>query len=90
MTNEEVMITVIDKLVNICEFFRFDGYLLNVENPVISGESMVRFVKSLKVKLADKCGKQSYVIWYDAVTYGGKLSWQNKLNDNNKLVLFIL
>jgi hypothetical protein len=31
--------------------------------------------------------EKSCVIWYDAVTVGGELKWQNELNEKNKVSL---
>ncbi|KAK3912033.1 Cytosolic endo-beta-N-acetylglucosaminidase [Frankliniella fusca] len=75
-----------DTLAAICRHYRFDGYLLNVENE-ISKENvpkLIRFVSELRASLLRMGLKQAQVIWYDSVTCKGKLDWQNELNRKNK------
>lgn len=81
--------TVVNKLVDICNFYHFDGYLLNIENklPYGTADFMVHFIRSLKEKLRDTVGPHTMVIWYDSIAHpSGKLKWQNKLCHSNKSV----
>lgn len=74
------------KLAEICAHFKFDGYLLNVENeiPVQLVPRLVQFVALLKADLDLHCGNKTWLIWYDSVTSSGQLKWQNKLCPINK------
>ncbi|XP_034248138.1 cytosolic endo-beta-N-acetylglucosaminidase [Thrips palmi] len=75
-----------DTLAAICRHYRFDGYLLNVENKVPEEHvpKLVRFVTELRSSLQRLGLKQAQVIWYDSVTCRGSLDWQNELNDKNR------
>lgn len=74
-----------DALVRIVELFRFDGWLLNIENKVDNIAVLKEFVPYL-TKLIHKSNPQNLVIWYDSVTVEGVLSWQNELNEKNRCV----
>lgn len=86
LSDENKLSLFSSKLAEICDHYKFDGYLLNVEN-VIPEElvsRLVEFVKQLKSDLKNVCKHNTLVIWYDSViTPTGKLEWQNKLNDSN-------
>ncbi|XP_025190518.1 cytosolic endo-beta-N-acetylglucosaminidase-like, partial [Melanaphis sacchari] len=78
---------LVDKLVEICKHYKFDGYLFNVENELESEniENMIETVSLLRTKLKTEI-THSEVIWYDSVSMEtGKLIWQNQLNNHNKL-----
>ncbi|CAF2058951.1 unnamed protein product [Rotaria magnacalcarata] len=75
-----------DALALLMACYNFDGYLLNIENP-IEPEHMQRlhsFVSKLKAACA-KIDPNSLIIWYDSVTKDGELKWQNQLNELNEL-----
>lgn len=74
-----------DALVKVAKFYKFDGWLLNVENKIKPGdiEKLKFFVDYLTRSIHSEI-KDSEIIWYDSVTSEGKLKWQNKLNDLNK------
>nr|XP_034193175.1 cytosolic endo-beta-N-acetylglucosaminidase-like isoform X1 [Osmia lignaria]XP_034193176.1 cytosolic endo-beta-N-acetylglucosaminidase-like isoform X1 [Osmia lignaria]XP_034193177.1 cytosolic endo-beta-N-acetylglucosaminidase-like isoform X1 [Osmia lignaria]XP_034193178.1 cytosolic endo-beta-N-acetylglucosaminidase-like isoform X1 [Osmia lignaria]XP_034193180.1 cytosolic endo-beta-N-acetylglucosaminidase-like isoform X1 [Osmia lignaria]XP_034193181.1 cytosolic endo-beta-N-acetylglucosaminid len=73
-----------DALVLVARFYKFDGWLLNVENAIKNEQinNLIYFVKYLTENIHDAV-KDSEIIWYDSVTNEGKLSWQNELNDQN-------
>ncbi|XP_050520010.1 cytosolic endo-beta-N-acetylglucosaminidase isoform X2 [Daktulosphaira vitifoliae] len=78
---------LIDKLVQICKYYNFDGYLINIENNLSleNIENMIETVSLLRTKLKATIA-HSEVIWYDSVSMvNGKLAWQNQLNIHNKL-----
>lgn len=77
-----------DTLAAICRHFRFDGYLLNVENEIREEHipNLIRFVTELKSSLRRVGLRQAQVLWYDSVTCKGKLDWQNELNGSNRFV----
>lgn len=86
-SNLEKRDTLIDRLVEICKYYKFDGYLMNVENELQSEniENMIETVSLLRTKLKTVI-KHSEVIWYDSVSMvTGKLIWQNQLNEHNRL-----
>ncbi|ELT96975.1 hypothetical protein CAPTEDRAFT_184001 [Capitella teleta] len=74
-----------DQLVNIAKHYKFDGWLINIENPLETSQvpMLVHFVAYLteKVKLSLNRG---FVIWYDSVVRSGALQWQNELNMENR------
>ncbi|KAI0915545.1 hypothetical protein AcV5_003735 [Taiwanofungus camphoratus] len=65
----------------------FDGYLLNVECPLIGGLEQTRMLAAwitlLESELKRKVGLHSQVIWYDSVIVTGQLRWQDRLNNYN-------
>uniref|UniRef100_A0A1B6M7N1 Cytosolic endo-beta-N-acetylglucosaminidase TIM barrel domain-containing protein n=1 Tax=Graphocephala atropunctata TaxID=36148 RepID=A0A1B6M7N1_9HEMI len=74
------------KLAEICAHYKFDGYLLNVENVIPKDfvPRLVQFVGLLKAHLDLYCARRTWLIWYDSVTTDGTLDWQNKLCPLNK------
>ncbi|CAF3433647.1 unnamed protein product [Rotaria sp. Silwood1] len=75
----------VDALALLMAWYNFDGYLLNIENP-IEPEYVKRLLSFVaKLKLAcEKIDPNSLVIWYDSVTIHGELKWQNQLNELNE------
>lgn len=75
-----------EKLAEVCAHFKFDGYLLNVENEISKDlvPRLIQFVALLKANLDLYCGRRTWLIWYDSVTTEGDLDWQNKLCLLNK------
>ncbi|XP_017763389.1 PREDICTED: cytosolic endo-beta-N-acetylglucosaminidase [Eufriesea mexicana] len=73
-----------DALIFVAKFYKFDGWLLNVENVIKSEHvnNLIYFVKYLTENIHQAI-KNSEVIWYDSVTNEGTLSWQNELNNKN-------
>lgn len=87
LTNPQRMSAVIKQLVDVADHFHFNGYLLNVENEVAAQhvQRLTAFVKFLRKGLKERLGEErGLVVWYDAVTTEGRLSFQNALNDKNK------
>lgn len=76
---------MIEKLVDITEFYGFDGWLINIENKIDEEfvQNLVYFVDSLTKSLKNKNNNHK-VIWYDSVIKTGELKWQNELNNLNK------
>lgn len=74
-----------DKLIDIAVTYGFDGWLLNIENILQDSDIpyLLNFVEYLTKKIKEKI-PSGCVIWYDAVTLHGDLSWQNELNELNK------
>ena len=72
-------------MVDITRYYNFDGWLINIENPLEKGwiENVNLFLSELKKELR-QLGQHQQLIWYDSVTKEGRLEWQNELNDNNR------
>ncbi|XP_054834832.1 cytosolic endo-beta-N-acetylglucosaminidase isoform X2 [Eublepharis macularius] len=83
---EEAYRAVAEQLAAIAQFYRFDGWLVNIENSlsVTAARNMPHFLQCLtaQVHQAVPGGK---VLWYDSVLKSGELRWQNELNDHNKV-----
>lgn len=75
-------------LINICLLYKFDGWLVNIENPISDTKALISFVKYLTEEL-HKINDEFLIIWYDSVTADGLLKWQNELNENNMYVSII-
>lgn len=86
LQSEEYMKSIANALVLIANYCKFEGWLLNVECSLDKRKiSMLRnFVQYLteRTRLAIPNGK---IIWYDSIIDTGILSWQNELNDKNKM-----
>lgn len=80
------MKSIANALVLIANYCKFDGWLLNVECSLDQSkiEQLRDFVAYLteRTRLAVPNGK---IIWYDSIVKTGILSWQNELNDKNKM-----
>ena len=84
LSSEAAIDAVIDQLVAIALHYNFDGWLLNIENPVPAYVSLVhRLVSELTRKMHDKM-PGSVVMWYDSIIDpNGALQWQDELNVRN-------
>jgi mannosyl-glycoprotein endo-beta-N-acetylglucosaminidase len=73
-----------DRLVQIAAHYRFDGWLVNIENPLTVDQvrRLGKFLSYLTEQM-HAAVPESEVIWYDAVTVSGALAWQNMLNTQN-------
>lgn len=72
-----------DALVIVAKFYKFDGWLLNVENEIENVPRLQYFVQYLTKTIHEQIDG-SEIIWYDSVTDTGKLAWQNQLNATNE------
>ena len=74
-----------DALIIVAKFYKFEGWLLNVENVIKSEhvDNLIYFMKHLTEHIREEI-RDSEIIWYDSVTNEGILHWQNELNDKNK------
>ncbi len=81
--DQETQNIFVDQLSQICKHYKFDGYLINIENPIKPDHlpKFIDFLRDLKLKIRDF----GILIWYDAVSLqNGKLDWQNELNQHNE------
>ena len=74
---------VADKMIEMANIYGFDGWFINEE---IDGypEHGKLFQEFLDYYNQNKPNHQE-IMWYDAMTEGGKVSWQNQLNRNNEM-----
>lgn len=74
-----------DALIYIAKFYKFEGWLLNVENKIkeTDVEKLKFFVKYLTDGIHREI-EESEIIWYDSVTCTGEIKWQNELSDQNE------
>ncbi|XP_033125700.1 cytosolic endo-beta-N-acetylglucosaminidase-like [Anneissia japonica] len=86
LASEDAYKCFADKMVALAKYYRFDGWLINVENQIEPEQMpyLVEFVEYLTSEM-HKLDPVSQVIWYDSVIQTGKLKWQDMLNDNNRL-----
>lgn len=74
---------VADKLIEVAEYYGFDGFFINQETA--GGNSttallMQEFMTYFQSKTTTK-----QLMWYDAMTKTGAISWQDQLNANNEM-----
>ncbi|XP_062936663.1 cytosolic endo-beta-N-acetylglucosaminidase isoform X2 [Cynocephalus volans] len=77
---------VADQLVQMAQFFRFDGWLINIENslsPAAVG-NLPPFLRYLTTQLHQQV-PGGLVLWYDSVLQSGQLKWQDELNKQNSV-----
>lgn len=75
---------VIPIMINIMEYYKFDGWFINMETNTtsVAGQLMYEFVRDLAAEV-EALGKE--VMWYDAMLINGSVSWQNRLSENNSV-----
>lgn len=85
LSSKELIDQVCFQLVEICKAFKFEGWLLNIENQIDNDllANLVYFVSKL-TKLMKKEVSNSQVVWYDSVSFvTGECLHQNELNNLN-------
>ncbi|KAM3909984.1 cytosolic endo-beta-N-acetylglucosaminidase isoform 1-T2 [Leptodactylus fuscus] len=83
--DESTYKAVADQMVALARFYRFDGWLVNIEN-VLSPAAVSRMPAFLSY-LTERLHSQvpgGLVLWYDSVIHSGELKWQDELNDQNR------
>jgi hypothetical protein len=75
-----------DKLIDMAQYYGFDGWFFNIENPLPQGyvTKMINFLDYMTREMHRRI-PGSLVMWYDSVTIDGELKWQNALNEKNKV-----
>ena len=75
-----------DKLVELCKYYRFDGWFLNLESDMLSVEASLKMVEFTQY-FTEEMHRElpgSLVIWYDSLeTSTGKVHHQSCLNEEN-------
>ncbi|WP_059102634.1 endo-beta-N-acetylglucosaminidase [Shouchella shacheensis] len=75
-----------DKLLEVAEYYGFDGWFINQETEggdVETAEKMQGFLTYLQ----DHKPEGMHIMWYDSMISTGEIRWQNYLTDNNKMFL---
>ncbi|XP_066469987.1 cytosolic endo-beta-N-acetylglucosaminidase isoform X2 [Tiliqua scincoides] len=82
---EEAYQAVAEQLATIAQFYRFDGWLINIENllSVTAARNMPHFLRYLTAQV-HRLVPRGQVVWYDSVLQSGELKWQNELNESNR------
>ncbi len=73
---------VADKLIQVCEYYGFDGWFINQETAggnAATAEAMRDFM------IYFQQNSDLELMWYDAMTESGSVSWQEQLNENNDM-----
>ena len=67
-----------DKLIEIMEYYGFDGYFINQEEAI--PQEYVPLMKEVMQYMRDR---GAYIQWYDSLTNSGSISYQNIFNSTN-------
>ncbi|XP_037834795.1 cytosolic endo-beta-N-acetylglucosaminidase isoform X2 [Kryptolebias marmoratus] len=86
LKDEESYRAVADKLVQISQYYGFEGWLINIENTLSEAavKNMPLFLRYLTDQMHERVSS-SLVLWYDSVLDSGELKWQNELNQSNRM-----
>ncbi|NWW54989.1 ENASE acetylglucosaminidase, partial [Pedionomus torquatus] len=78
--------TVAEQLARIAQHYRFDGWLVNIENTLSAGAvgNLPPFLRHLTAQVHGAV-PGGLVIWYDSVLQNGALRWQNELTEENRV-----
>lgn len=84
--SESAYKTFADKLVEVTKYYNFDGWLINIENPIAPEHmpQLLGFMEYLTKQMHEHV-PGSKVMWYDSVIADGSLRWQDMLNDSNRM-----
>ncbi|MBI9072599.1 MAG: T9SS type A sorting domain-containing protein [Melioribacteraceae bacterium] len=71
-----------DKLIEICEYYGFDGWFFNFEAP--GNKALAEAVRDFLIYFNKKGeSKGIRIMWYDSMVENGNVSYQNELNSSN-------
>lgn len=85
LRKENGKFVIADKLIEITEYYGFDGWFINQETNGCyesHAEDMIEFIKYIKEK-----APWMKIVWYDAMTKVGAVEWQGELNEKNVVFL---
>lgn len=71
---------VADKLIEVAEYYGFDGYFINQETAGGNGQTAAAMRDFM---LYYQQNSSLELMWYDAMTESGYINWQEQLNSNN-------
>ncbi len=80
LLKESQRFPVADKLIEMAEYFNFDGWFINQETDGSTkkhADLMIDFIEYIKEN------SDLYIMWYDAMTIEGNMDWQGQLNNKN-------
>ena len=75
-----------DKLLEVANYYGFDGWFINQETDVKDVEVAQKMQKFL-VYLQKHKQEDMHIMWYDSMTKDGNIDWQNALTDKNSSFL---
>ena len=73
---------VADKLIEVAEYYGFDGWFINQETAGGSA-SLAQDMRDMIEYI--QLNSDINIMWYDAMVESGSISWQNALNSNNDM-----
>ena len=82
---EDGSFPVADKLLELMEYYGFDGYFFNQESKGCSPET-ARLLKEMMLYMRRKC-PDILLSWYDSMIANGSVNYGNAVNQNNLLWL---
>ena len=74
-----------DKLIEIAEYYRFDGWLMNQETS--ANQDIANKMRAFLKYFNSRKPAGMEIIWYDSMVESGPVSWQNELNTSNDAFL---
>ncbi|XP_065591381.1 cytosolic endo-beta-N-acetylglucosaminidase [Cyrtonyx montezumae] len=83
---EDAYHAVSQQLARIAQHYRFDGWLINMENALSAAAvgNLPSFLRHLTTQVHGAV-PGGLVIWYDSILESGTLRWQNELNEQNRV-----
>lgn len=81
---EDGTFPVADKLIEVANYYGFDGWFVNQETQGGTPEDAQKMQQFLKYMQKIKSPKME-VIWYDSMINDGPVKWQGSLTDKNKM-----
>jgi endo-beta-N-acetylglucosaminidase D len=75
-----------DKLLEVAEYYGFDGWFINQETEGGTSETAKK-MQNFLIYLQENKPEEMHIMWYDSMISSGTISWQNYLTDNNKMFL---
>jgi mannosyl-glycoprotein endo-beta-N-acetylglucosaminidase len=79
---EDGSFPVADKLIEVADYYGFDGWFINQELEGTTAEEARKMQEFLSYFNANK-KRNMEIMWYDAMTIDGELKWQNHLTEKN-------
>jgi len=73
---------VADKLIEIAEYYGFDGWFFNQETAG-GNSTLANQIRDLMIHIQNTSNIK--IMWYDSMTENGNISWQNALNSSNDM-----
>ncbi len=74
---------MIAKLIEACEYFGFDGWFINQETETDLTADHAALMREFIIAFK-AAAPELELVWYDSMTIGGEMDWQNALTDKNK------